>query len=123
MNFTAKSQVCMYTDIETTGVSNSLQNIWSTLPEWFPDYHTYGRVPGVSIDGKHVANLIGLPLVSLTGRDNARHVLVFGVTFLRLEGEILVTWFLEQFPSAAKHSPKVVFTDASVSMIASVRKV
>lgn len=54
----------MYCGIETTGLTNSLQNAWWAFPEWIHDYHAFGRVPDVLKDGKHVANRSGLPLIS-----------------------------------------------------------
>lgn len=81
----------MYTGIETTRVSNSLPNVWWAFPEWVHDYHTYGQVAGISIDGKHVANLFELPLITTTGRDNTGHFRVFAIDFLRLEDKTSVT--------------------------------
>lgn len=88
------------------GPSNSPQNVWWTFPKWIHDYYTFGRVPGVFVDGKHVANRLGLPLVALSGPDNGGHLRMFAIGFLRAEDEHSVTWFLKQFVNLFKHPPR-----------------
>lgn len=104
-------------------MANALQNDWWTFPEWFHEYRTFERMPGVSIDGKHVVSRFGLLLIGLKGRDNKGHVRVFDTRFLRLENEQSVTWFLRQFISLVKYYPKVIFTVASAGIIASIKTV
>lgn len=112
--------VCSF---RTQGVFNSLEDIWWSFPKWLDAYHTFGRVPGVCIDGKFAANRFGLPLVSLTGWYNEGHVKLFAMGFLRAEDESSIMWFLKEFVSTVRVTPKVVFTGASASIIGAVKKV
>lgn len=107
----------------TNDIFNALEDIWWSFPEWMHFHTTFARFRGVSIDGKFAANRFGLLLVTLSDRCNEVHLTLFAMAFLRAEDEDSVSKFIQGFLSTVPVCPKVVFTDASPSIICAVRKV
>lgn len=73
--------------VEKTGLSKTLCNIWRAYPEWLREHNTFGVVPGISINGKELSNRFDLHIFSLFGRTNAERVGVFTMAFLQGENE------------------------------------
>lgn len=109
--------------VEKTGLSHTLCNIWWAYPEWLRDCDKYGVVPNVRIDGKDIANRFDLLLFSISGRTNTGRVRLLAMAFS--QGEIVssVEWFLRCFKDAVGIVPKILTMDASYAIVSAARNV
>lgn len=99
---------------------------------WFCGYFIgadveHGIAPGVSMDGKAIANRFSLPLFQITERTNCGRMHLFSMVFLHTDNSEFLSWIrtnFKQFISeqgAVVQSPNLISCDGTYSIITHVR--
>lgn len=83
--------------IDTSPLSEKLRNLCWVFTEWILACNKHVVVPEISLDGKALENIFGMPLLEITGRRIAGSFCVFEIGFLLSDSIENVGWMLESF--------------------------
>ena len=80
-----------------TAKGQALYSVCWGQVQWFYDYYRFGKVPGVSVDAKAVANSYDITFLSIGRRDNEGNLMPYFMGFLPNERSESIDWFLGKF--------------------------
>ena len=102
-------------------VGSSLRAVCWGHREWLEDYHSFGVVPGVSLDAKALATSYDTPFVSIGGRDHNGKLVIFFAGFIPNERQESMLWLLQCFKEFAMIAPRLVCCDQDGAILAALQ--